>query len=184
MGGFCCSSLMKVLAILLCLLVALSFADDSADTSVSCTTAKADPSVGCTTYGTVDLDDWTAVTLNASAIACYNAVYESDDSEEKYFVLAIRPGDDGANPTAAQLYGGIKLNGTFYANLCVQPQANQVDDEMDFLCSTVNGTSVAGTSGNVTLQVTNSVATPPLLRFTLVSPMVIPALLPSSPPVG
>merc|ERR1712110_1298360 len=37
------------------------------------------------------------------------------------------------------------------------PQANQVDDEMDYNCGVINGTGVAGTSGNVTLQVTSSV---------------------------
>merc|ERR1712107_778601 len=161
MGGFCCSSLMKVLAILLCLLVALSFADDSADTSVSCTTAKADPSVGCTTYGTVDLDDWTAVTLNASAIACYNAVYESDDSEEKYFVLAIRPGDDGANPKPTK----SMMRWTSSALPSTEPPLLEPPEML--LC-----------------KLPIRLPTPPLLRFTLVSPMVIPALLPSSPPVG
>merc|ERR1712167_466909 len=86
---------------------------------------------------------------NKTSNACFTAAYESDDSEENYFVLAVRPGGDGANPTSAKLFSGIKVNSTWVsaANLCVLPQANQVDDEMDYNCGVINGT----------VQVTSSV---------------------------
>merc|ERR1711976_46859 len=61
MGGFCCSTLMKVFAILLCLLVALCVADD-----MQATCAVLD-TTGCGSAASIDLGDWTEVTANATS---------------------------------------------------------------------------------------------------------------------
>merc|ERR1711877_24855 len=131
MGGFCCRTLMKVFAILLCLFAALSF----------------------------DLGDWSdAITVNASSNACFTAAYDSDDSDEDYFVLAVRPGDDGVNPTYATVSSSIKVNGTAaaVANLCSQVQASQAEDDMDYNCGALANTTVVGSAGNVTIRVVNT----------------------------
>merc|ERR1711963_958771 len=97
MGGFCCSTLMKVFAILLCLLVALCVADDM---QATCTVFD---TVGCGSAASIDLGDWTEVTVNATSSLCYTAAYTTDDSDEDYFVVAVRPGGDAANATLPTL---------------------------------------------------------------------------------
>merc|ERR1711963_1299111 len=99
MGGFCCSTLMKVFAILLCLLVALCVADD-----MQATCAVLD-TTGCGSAASIDLGDWTEVTVNATSSLCYTAAYTTDDSDEDYFVIAVRPGGDAAAATL-EIYAG------------------------------------------------------------------------------
>merc|ERR1712154_285338 len=107
MGGFCCSTLMKVFAILLCLLIALAIAaDDVGNTNVKCGAAP----TGCSAFTTLELDDWTEVTVNSTTTKCFSASYDTDDSDESYFVLAVRPGGDAVNPTAPTVSSGIQIN--------------------------------------------------------------------------
>merc|ERR1712173_585182 len=101
--GFCCSTLMKVFAILLCLLVALCVADDM---QATCTVLD---TTGCGSAASIDLGDWTEVTVNATSSLCYTAAYTTDDSDEDYFVIAVRPGGDAANTTAAGSTGNVTL---------------------------------------------------------------------------
>jgi len=153
MGGFCCRTFMKVLAILLCLIVALSFADDA---SVTCTFGG---NIACSNPASLDLEDWTEVTVNGTKTACFQAAFEADDSDEGYFVLAVRPGDDAVNAGNAQVNARYKGANTTELNLCVQPQAGQVEDDMDFTCASTNGTFAQGSTGNVTILVfSNSAA--------------------------
>merc|ERR1712014_149025 len=123
MGGFCCSTLMKVFAILLCLLVALCVADDM---QATCTVVD---TVCAGSAASIDLGDWTEVTVNASSSLCYTAAYTTDDSDEDYFVIAVRPGGDAANATLPTLSGSIT------------PAASN--------------STAAGSTGNVTLKVNN-----------------------------
>merc|ERR1711976_690865 len=139
MGGFCCSTLMKVFAILLCLLVALCVAYDM---QATCTVFD---TVGCGSAASIDLGDWTEVTVNATSSLCYTAAYTTDDSDEDYFVIAVRPGGDAANATLPAAKA-----------LCAQVQSAQEDDDMDYACSALANTTAAGSTGNVTLKVVNT----------------------------
>merc|ERR1711963_443336 len=155
MGGFCCSTLMKVFAILLCLLVALCVADDM---QATCTVFD---TTGCGSAASIDLGDWTEATVNATSSLCYTAAYTTDDSDEDYFVIAVRPGGDAANATLPTLSGSISpaaSNGTAPAAkaLCAQVQSAQEDDDMDYACSALANTTAAGSTGNVTLKVVNT----------------------------
>merc|ERR1712232_1422251 len=101
--------LMKVFAILLCLLVALCVADDM---QATCTVFD---TTGCGSAASIDLGDWTEVTVNATSSLCHTAAYTTDDSDEDYFVIAVRPGGDAANATLPTLSGSISpaaSNGT------------------------------------------------------------------------
>merc|ERR1711963_514294 len=137
MGGFCCSTLMKVFAILLCLLVALCVADDM---QATCTVFD---TVGCGSAASIDLGDWTEVTVNATSSLCYTAAYTTDDSDEDYFVIAVRPAASNGTAPAAKA-------------LCAQVQSAQEDDDMDYACSALANTTAAGSTGNVTLKVVNT----------------------------
>merc|ERR1712032_458953 len=150
MGGFCCSTLMKVFAILLCLLVALCVADDM---QATCTVLD---TTGCGSAASIDLGDWTEVTVNATSSLCYTAAYTTDDSDEDYFVIAVRPGGDAANATLPTLSGSISPSASNSTAppakaLCAQVQSAQEDDDMDYACSALANTTAAGSTGNVTL---------------------------------
>jgi len=158
MGGFCCSTLMKVFAILLCLFVALAICDDAGNTNVLCTSTQTVDKCGAGPYTAFDLDDWTEVTVSSAAAICFSASYDSDDSEETYFVLAVRPGDDGNNATLPVVTSGVQINGTgaYVAQLCSQVQPNQVDDDFDFNCANVSTiANFPESTGNVTLRVSS-----------------------------
>merc|ERR1712146_286915 len=47
--------------------------------------------VGCGSAASIDLGDWTEVTVNATSSLCYTAAYTTDDSDEDYFVIAVAP---------------------------------------------------------------------------------------------
>merc|ERR1711976_459555 len=101
MGGFCCSTLMKVFAILLCLLVALCVADDM---QATCTVFD---TVGCGSAASIDLGDWTEGTVNGTAPAakalCAQVQSAQEDDDMDYACSAL------ANTTAAGSTGNVTL---------------------------------------------------------------------------
>merc|ERR1712125_154450 len=113
MGGFCCSTLMKVFAILLCLLVALCVADDM---QATCTVFD---TTGCGSAASIDLGDWTEVTVNATSSLCYTAAYNSTAPPAKALCAQVQSAQEDddmdyacsalANTTAAGSTGNVPL---------------------------------------------------------------------------
>merc|ERR1712137_782882 len=123
-GHFILSHNMKVFA--LCLLfVVLAFADDS---NVPCTTPMTGAVPAGLTCVQVDgINAWAAISVNNTQTqACAQYTYT-------LFVIAVRPGED-ATGNFTQYMTQAGSGGNYVAGTCVQIQAGQEDDDMDYGC--------------------------------------------------
>jgi len=140
---------MKVTALLCLLFVAFALGDTCTPAATPCNIAGTN---------TIDLNDWTEVTVS-TVTQCWVADFEGDDTDaSNTFLLAIRPGDDAAGPTSAVTVTAYGNNTVSLG--CAKLMANQTaEDDSDYHCFPIASVGAPGVSGNVSVSVINTNAT-------------------------
>ena len=114
--------------------------------------------VHCTyDLGELFLDEWTRVELGSNQTACAEVDYSSTntDSNNNYFVMAVRPGGDGVNATSVQV---TAFNNPTQVILCTQVQEGQHDEDYDYACANRYDYFPDSTQGNFTVGLIHSQA--------------------------
>ena len=125
----------KVFFFFFCLLAfsSLAVGEDVQGSSCNVTDITSSSASEC---GVSVMYEWETFTLSPSnTSACTSATYAPEDIES-VFVLAIRPGEDGSGNTTIPVAHALASNGVVQTPVsCVQIQAGQQNDDMDYVCA-------------------------------------------------